>query len=411
MRILKFIGVFLAVFIVMAAIIIIPSLKSVRTIIKNFDNLDEGSQWLQQVSTTEGFLNYIEAHPQRVSIYSYTPGEPDSTLDYHGEKMRSVGTLSVLVSVAAYAHMIDTGKWRADDPVPIDSLNHYQLPGVFMNTHREDLSELPKSDTGKHIVRLGEIVRMAVQGQDLAASDYLYQRIGAARLDSTLRDLGIKNLEGPMPWTGLYITINPKVNHQSAKQLLHNLTKKDRKEQRAIITNNFRKFNNDPAFHNLVLKAFRKDGTGLTFAQERTAYSFLPRATTRSLVELIKKAWQDSLYNSNTSKIFLQALKWRNMAPLMKKVFTWYGSSFDNRMSLLSGVDVGTTTRFGYTRIQSMVLDSLPIQLWMHLSSQFSNQTLERRLIWDPSFFRAAYDRLILHKTLIDSIVINTQRE
>ena len=409
MRLLKFIGVFLAVFIVIAAIIILPSLKSVRTIIKNYDTLDEGSQWLQQVSTTEGFLNYIEAHPQRVSIYSYTPGQPDSTLNYQGDRIRSVGTLSVLVSVAAYAHMIDTGRWHADELIPLDSVNHYQLPGVFSSSHLKNLSELPKTKTGQPLIRLDELVRMAVQGQDLAAADYLYWKLGQARLDSTLQMLGIRNLEAPLPWTGLYITVNPEVNHEQAQLLLKNFAQKNRKKQRTIIIANSRRFNDDPAFHDLVIKAFQKDGTGLTFAQERTAFSFLPKATARGLVALIRKAWNDSLYDKNASQIFLNTLKWNDMVPLMKRVFSWYGSSFDNRMSLLSGVDVGTTTRFGYTRIQAMLLDSLPIQLWFHLSSQFSNQTLERRLIWDPTFYKAAYDRLILHKTVVDSVVINTQ--
>ncbi len=409
MRLLKFIGVFLAVFIVIAAIIILPSLKSVRTIIKNYDTLDEGSQWLQQVSTTEGFLNYIEAHPQRVSIYSYTPGQPDSTLDYHGETSRSVGTLSVLVSVAAYAHLVSTGRWQPDELIPLDSVNHYQLPGVFSSAHLKNLSALPKTKTGQPLIRLNQLVRMAVQGQDLAAADYLYWRIGPARLDSTLSALSINNLEAPLPWTGLYITMNPEVNHEEANLLLKNFARKDREKQRQIIIDNSRRFNEDSAFHNLVIKAFRENGTSLTFAQERTAYSFLPKATARGLVELVRKAWNDSLYDQNASKIFLNTLQWRDMVPLMKHVFSWYGSSFDNRMSLLSGVDVGTTTRFGYTRIQAMVLDSLPVQLWLHLSSQFSNQTLERRLIWDPTFYRTAYNRLILHKTVIDSMVISTQ--
>ncbi len=409
MRLLKFIGVFLAVFIVIAALIIIPSLKSVRTIIKNFDTLNEGSEWIQQVATVGGFLNYIEAHPKQISLYSYTPGQPDSTLDYNGEKMRPVGTLSALVSVAAYAHLVDTGTRHLVDPIPLDSVNQYQLPGVYFNTHQKALSQLPDVGRKNRTVKLDELVRMAVQGQDLPAADYLYWKIGPGGLDSTLKDLGISNMESPLPWTGLYITVNPQLNGKPVEQIMNDLSRMNRKEQRKVIIDNARKFNDDPAFHNQVIESFKKDGTGLSFTQERRAYSFLSRASAKSLVQLVKKAWHDSLYNSHASKIFLNSLQWRHMVPLMQKVFTWYGSSFDNRMSLLSGVDVGTASRFGYSRIQAMVLDSLPIQLWLHLSSQFSNQTMQRRLIWDPTFFKVTYRRLILHQTIIDSEVINTK--
>jgi len=409
MRLLKFIGVFLAVFIVIAALIIIPSLKSVRTIIKNYDSLNEGSEWIQQVATVGGFLNYIEAHPKQISIYSYTSGQPDSTLDYNGEKMRPVGTLSALVSIAAYAHLIDTGIWHPDESVPLDSINQYQLPGVYSNTHQKALSQISEADKKDGAVKLQELIRMAIQGQDLPAADYLYWKIGPARLDSALEELGIRNMEPPLPWAGLYITVNPDVNHKSVKQLMKDLSGMSREKQRQIIIDNARRFNEDPSFHDRVNEAFKKDGTGLSFAQERMAYSFLSRSSAKSLVQLVKKAWNDSLYNTNASKIFLNSLQWKNMVPLMQKVFSWYGSSFDNRMSLLSGVDVGTASRFGTTRIQAMVLDSLPIQLWLHLSSQFSNQTFQRRLIWDPTFFRIAYRRLILHQTVIDSEVVNTK--
>jgi len=409
MRLLKFIGVFLSVFIIIAALIILPSLKSVRTIIQNYDHLNEGSQYVQQVSTTGGFLNYIEAHPDRVSIYSYTPGQPDSTINYNGDRMRSVGALSALVSVAAYAHMVDTGTLNADELIPLDSINQYRLPGISVDNHRKALSEIATSGNDKHAVQLRQIVRMAVQDQDLPAADYLFWKIGPARLDSTLKDLQIKNLEAPLPWTGLYISMNPKVNHQSASDLLKNFSRKNRQTQRSIIINNAHRFKSDPSFHDLVVNSFKDGGADLTFAQERAAYTFLPHATARSLVNLVNEAWQDSLYNANTSKIFLDTFKWDNMASLMKQVFTWYGGSFDSRMSILSGVDAGTASRFGYSRIQAVILDSLPIQLWLHLSSQYSNQTLQRRLIWDPSFHRITYNRLVLHKTVIDSMVIDTQ--
>ncbi len=60
----------MAALLVVAAIIAIPSWKSIRTIFENKNDLSEGSEWVQRISSDRGLVNFIQAEPKNVSIVS-----------------------------------------------------------------------------------------------------------------------------------------------------------------------------------------------------------------------------------------------------------------------------------------------------------------------------------------------------
>lgn len=395
MRIIKFLGAFLAVFLIIAAIIVIPGWKSIKTIFENKNDLTEGAAWVQRISSDRGLVNYIQAHPQNVSVVSYDLSKPDSGIYYEADTLRPMGDLSTLLLAIEYARQVNEGLINPGARVALSKVARFDIPKVYNTYHTEALAELKRKKKIKNgTVSIDDLVRSALQSNDLAASDYLYFRLGAKNVREIPKILHLKTIEAPLPWSGLAVLWKPSLYHQTAEQRFDSLKKMPAEKYRNDAIADAQKLETDDAFYHKIQKSFDDNGLDILFSQERKFYELTPKGSPREMAKVLEKIVSDSLINPAVSRHIRKLLEQDVSGPMLNKLFNEYGGTFDSRMGLLNGADFGIAKRRSGTRVQVVIFDDLPVAVWFHLSSDFMNEDLQQKLIWDTSFYNFTKKRL-----------------
>lgn len=396
MRIFKFIGVFLAVFLFIIAIIVVPSWDAVKTIFENKNDITQGSEWLQRISSDRGLVNFVQANPKYVSIVSYNVSKPDSGIYFQARTKRELGTLSTILLAIEYARQVQAGSINPDKRVSLKKMARLNLPKVYTTYHLAALKELKNDHKIKNgTISIHELVRIALQTNDLAASDYLYLLLGPKNVEKIPEQLHLKNIEAPLPWAGMEISWNPSLYHQSVKQRFTFLKSMPAAQYRKMAVENTKKLLTNDAYYQKVKKAFQHYGLHLLFSQEKKFYELTPKGSPLELAHLLGKIVQDSLISPTISEQIKKFMQWNVSGPMMKKLFISYGGTYDSRIGLLTGADYGTGIRRPGKHVQVICFNDLPLGVWFHISSDFMNESFQQKFIWNKGFYEYAYHELM----------------
>jgi hypothetical protein len=397
MKILKFAGVFLVVIIIMALIIYLPNKQAFKTILSNSSDLQEGSSWIQRATSDKGLVNYMKAMPNHVALVSFTENQPDSGIYFQADNKRVMGSTANLLLIIEYARQVNDGILNPEKPIKISTIDRYNLPKYYSSNHSEAVSDLKKNHQISNLgtIPVKDLIKMMVRSNDLAASDCLYFILGSDNVTNIPKKLNTKNIDPPLPWSGQVILWKATLYNQKPVERLHYLQKLSGRKYRQLTLHNTIKLASNVKYREKVYNAFSKNGLGLLFSYEKNAYQLTPKATPRAMAQLLYRINEDSLFNPDVSKIIKKSLQWSFDTPSLKKQINYYGGIFDSRMGILNGIDIGNLKKAGSTRMQVLYLNNVPVSLWMHLSSEFTNQTMQRELIWKPEFYHYTYRTLM----------------
>ncbi len=325
----------------------------------------------------------------------FNPGQPDSSLFYQADTLRPLGTLSNLLLAIEYARQVNQGILNPDTRIKISDIDRYNLPKIYSTYHTEAINELKHSGKITNgTISTDELVRIALQTNDLSASDYLYFLLGVNNVNDIPARLHLKTIEAPLPWSGLEIAWKPSLYHQTAKQRYNVLENMPEKEYRKLAVSNAQKLISNNDFFQKMQKSFENNGLGMLFTQEKKFYKLTPKGTPRELAALLGKVVDDSLLSPAISSHVKNLLEQDVSGPMMKQLFSKYGGTFDSRMGLLNGADFGIAKRRTGMRIQVAFFDDLPVAVWFQMSSNFMNEEFQQKLIWNASFYNFTKKRL-----------------
>lgn len=124
-------------------------------------------------------------------------------------------------------------------------------------------------------------------------------------------------------------------------------------------------------FHQL----FASNAGGMDFQTERRLYDTFPKGTANAVLEVLK----------NASPRVIDWLSWPMENSSIQRDMTQFSALFESRMSILSGVSIGTSRYTGSRYVQVVMLTDIPTGLWFHLSANFMNQDFQQRLVYDPA--------------------------
>ena len=392
MRILKFIGVFLGTLIIVLFIVFGFNLDALYTLYENREGLQEGREWVDKTSSLKGLTEYIGAQPDHVSVASLAVNNPDSSILYNEHAPRTMGRLSNIFLITEYARRVERGALDPEMRVPIDEINSYQLPYMDASNHEDALSVL--DEEGKinddDTVALTDVVRMAVEYNDLAASDYLLFLLGPDNIIRLMDDLSISETESILPFSGLYITLNPHLHGLEYEQHMDSLRLLSRVEFEERVWESARKFTGEPDFREKVLNQFEEhNGLGVSFIHERDMIDFFPKTTAMEMATLMQLIQQDRLISRRVSQQLKGIMNWPLSNERLSSNFKTYGAMYDSRMGMANGISFGSSAYSQEPFAQAVLFDDLPVAFWFHMSSNLIHQDFEQRLIWDPAL-RAA---------------------
>src|SRR5699024_9649708 len=364
------------------------NLDALVTLSKNSDDLKEGQNWIPQTSSLKGLTEYIGANPKRVSLVSRSGTNPDTTIYYGADKPHTMGTLSNFFLIATYARLVESDSLDPNQPISFEKTDRYQLPYTNSSNHSEAKNAMKSSDDylGNHKVPLHTLIQNMIIYNDLAISDFLYYKLGRAKIQQTYQLLSIKHTDQPLPFFGLYITLNPVLINTSFASHFKMLQELSEPEFRKKVLTNAHHFINDTAYRAKVVQSFSDTkGWPMEFTKRRDALSLFPQTTAHELSDLMIRLQQDSLISPKASQRIKDLMDWPYKRQRLERNLASYGALYDNRLGLTNGIDYGRSIYTHEPFGQAIFFDSLQVAFWFHMSSSGMHQDYQQRLIWDPA--------------------------
>lgn len=401
LRILKFIGAFLAAFLLIFFIVFGFNMNALFTLFENSEDIQEGQEWVAKTQSLKGLTEYIGAQPERVSVASIAIENPDSSILYNEHTPRTMGILSNIFTVIEYARQVEQGKLNPDEQVPLTEVDHYQLPYVDASNHSTAVDWL--EDQGKisdqNTVAISDLIQVSVEFNDLAASDYLFFRLGSDQIDSLLDLLDVQETESPLPFSGMYTAMKPSVFEMENRQRMDTLSSMNRASFDSLAIATSKKIAGNETFRDLVFSQFRRDeGLGIPFAMQRDLLDFFPKTTAWEMANLMKLIQKEELISQNVSKRVKEIMSWPLKSSRLQSDFKSYGAYYDSRLGLVNGIDFGASTYSEEPFAQAVFFDDLQLAFWFHMSSNLIHQDFEQRLIWDPALRAATVNEIKKNK-------------
>lgn len=399
MRILKFIGAFLATFLLIFLIVFGFNLDALYTLWDNQAGIQEGQEWVQKTSSLKGLTEYVAAQPERVSIASIAINNPDSSILYNQHTPRTMGRLSVLFTAIEYTRGVEAGSLDPNEQVPLEEVNHFQLPYMDESDHEGALATLRDQNkiSDDDSIALKDLVQASIRFNDIAIADYLLFKLGIQNIEKLYDDLSLQETELPLPFSGLYITLRPSENDTSAQAHFDSLSTLSMDDFRNIVFQNARRMKEDVTFRKEIVDRFREtDGLGIKFILQRDALAFFPKTTAHDMSRLMKRIQQEQLISKAISQKVKSLLNWplEDKGGRLNKDFKTYGALYDNRMGMVNGIDYGRSSYSEEPFAQAVFFDELQIAFWFHMSSNLMHQDFEQRLIWDPALREATVNAI-----------------
>jgi hypothetical protein len=393
MRILKFIGTFLGTLLLIFLIVFGFNLDALYTLYENSGDLQEGQEWVSKTTSLKGLTEYIGEQPQHVSLVSRSVSNTDTTIAYGQNKPRTMGTLSNFFLITTYARLVEDGSLDPNELVSIDKVDRYQLPYIDASNHDDAKQSLTVKEGNK--VALKDLAQSIIIYNDLAASDYLFQKLGKAAVLDTYKQLELEDTDLPLPFAGLYISLHPTLHNKDFEEHFNYLQKLPKTKFTEKVWSDMARYLDDEQFHQEVNTLFDEEqGLGIGFVERRDILTLFPKSTAAELSSMMVQLAQDSLLSAPVSKRIKNLMNWPYEEQSLNSDFKYYGAIYDNRLGLLNGMDYGASVYSEEPFVQAVFFDSLQVAFWFHMSSNLMHQDYQQRLMWDPALRTATLQEI-----------------
>ena len=397
MRILKFVGAFLGTLVLIFFIVFGFNLDALYTLYENSGDLQEGQEWVSKTSSLKGLTEYIDEQPDHVSVVSRSVTNPDTMIAYGADKPRTMGTLSNFFLITTFARQVENGTIDPEELVSLDEVDRYQLPYIDASNHQDAQTALSNQGAinSNNKVPLQELVQAAIVYNDIAASDFLFDKLGPEAIRKTYQRLDLQHTDYPLPFAGLYITLHPKLHDKKFDAHFESLKQLSDSTFWTQVFTNHQKYLNDDQFNQRVNNVFDKhQGLGIGFIERRNILTLFPKSTAGELSKLMVRLEQDSLISAVVSERVKDIMSWPYEQKSLNSDFKHYGAIYDNRLGLLNGIDYGASVYSGEPFGQATFFDSLQVAFWFHMSSTLMHQDYQQRLMWDPALRTATLQEI-----------------
>lgn len=375
-RALKFLFTFLVAAAIVFALVIGLNYSGFETLFENKEGMAEGSEFVENTYSLKSLTQFIGEQPQWVSITSYNVEDPDSGIFYQQDVPRALGATSNLFLLIEYERQVAEGLLNPDEIIELSEIKKFALPEISQNNHQKLVDEFTDGTAP-----LDDVVEAMIQNSDLVAADYLWFRLGGKNIKSLIDTLNLATSAFPVPFSGMYMRINPSVSDTS------NLSQMPFGEFANESIGLAEQLKNDDGFNTEIKREFEENRISLNFMQERDALAYFPQSTTRQLADLMANLLRDEVLTPQISEAIKTKLRWPMGSEPIARSFSDYGAIYDNRMGLLGGIDFGTSVYDGHTSVQAIFFDQLPVGFWIHMSANHMQEDFQQRLIWDPALF------------------------
>jgi hypothetical protein len=387
MRLLKFAGIFIIVAGTILGIVFYANWDAFRTVYENRNSISEGSEWVPKTYSIDGLLEYVLEHPEQVSIVSFSPDDQADGIFYGSEIPRVYGSSGIALHLGEFYRQVSISRINPDSLLSVDAPGRYVIKGIDESSFRNAVNDAANAgyiDQNGNI-RLEDLFYLNLVKGNLHIHDYLLILLGRENMVSLVQNLGFE-MDVPVPFTGLHLlSIGGLFNREQEEQLAY----LERLEANTIFDMAWEyteRFLTDDGFRETVHAYTERKGLNLNFIQMRRLYNLLPKMKPMDMALIMQAVHSRTYISSEISARVHEKLRWPENRAIIRNTMINYAAAYDSRMSMLNGVDMGRSLGGETERIQVVMFQQLPVSMWMHMSSNFINQELQRLLVTDPDF-------------------------
>lgn len=384
MKVLKFASIFLLVTFLVFLVVVGLNWTAFKAVFSDREAFAEGTEWVEKTYSLAGLAEYIEAHPNHVSIVSLNIHEENDHLFFQEKQPRVLGALSNLFLLMEYSRQVHLDKVSPHEPVSVEELARFVVPGWYESGHRNAIRNLDVTN-GK--VTLDDTALIISKHFSQAASDWMFFHLGPDRVNTLIDSLGQGKIEPYIPGSGVQIAVIMREEGESIQDAVARLKTIPINERAELFTEYARLYVTDDAFR--VEVNGRSGGLrDRLLSEERLIHSLWSRGEPLAFTAALRIVFEDRFVNPQVSAHVRSWLEWVGADNVVRQHTTYYAAQFESRLGYLSALDMGTSVYTGNSYIQTMFFDFLPVSFWLHMSSNYMNQDYQRRLIYDPEMRR-----------------------
>ncbi|MCH8556341.1 MAG: class A beta-lactamase-related serine hydrolase [Balneolia bacterium] len=384
MKAFKFLLIFFVVTVAILGMVIGLNWTAFKVVFSDPETFSEGSEWIETTYSLAGLVEYIEANPQHVSMVSLNLNNPDDSLLYNEHEPRVMGALANIFLLMEFERQYEAGTLNPDTKINRDEIDAFVVPSWYENAHRNAMRRL---DINNNQVRLGDLLRIVTQHNSQAASDWLFFYLGPENVNALIDSVGQGRIEPWMPGSGIQIATTMRSDDLSIREAVDRLRELPADERAAYFNEAALRYINNEPFREEVRSRARPIRERL-LADERAIHGLFSRAEPLRLTEIMAMIYQGEFLNEEVGERIFNLFAWAYEDPVVQQHASDYFALFDSRLSYLTGMDAGTSAYTGDSFAQTLFFDDLPVAFYMHMSSNYMNQDLQRRLIYDPELRR-----------------------
>jgi hypothetical protein len=365
-----------------------------------YDNLaamNEGGQVAREMERPEDLLGYIANHPGRASLVAYDVGGAEEGMFFRADVRRPVVNTPHLLLLAAYAHGREADRLSPDQPVPLDSLDVYALPGAGQDRHERarkywrTQGHLQPDST----VALRHVVDAIARFGDDASADWFLSVLGRDRVRTLPERWGLSDSGPPLPSSGLSLSWS----HHRQDEPVSSRRERYRAMPRAAFADHVyrltRTLRRDSRFRRNERERASRRGSGLSIRDQRAlARATYPRGTAADYANFLARVVSGELGTSSVSQLVRRRIETPVESDSMRASIEALGTQAGAAPGILSFAGYVRYASDRPPRVVSLFLEDLPIGLFYHLVQTGLDKGFHLRLLSDPDFFQRVRARL-----------------
>ena len=371
---------------------------------RSFRERSEGEALAHSLVSTDSFLDYSAMHPDQVAIACWELGDEDDGLLFNAARSQPASYASALLVLAAYAAEADP-----EATVSLARWERFWLPGTDGGAHlaalldarasgalQGDAGSFSLSGTGpapqlppSGSVRFSDVVRAMVRHADPSAMDVLIEHFGRARLAERIMGLGFAPDAVPLPASAVRLSL---LTGAAAPELLARFRALRGGAYADAVWAQFRQLRADSALRARSLERLERKGTGFGLRETADLSAALsPRASAGDYARLLDRIASDELSGAAYMR---GQLEQPPSAAGLREELESFGSMRASEPGLYASVSYGRGRGAERTRVLAVMLQKLPMAVWLQLSSGNLLRRFEAGLLGDDAFWTKAKARL-----------------
>jgi hypothetical protein len=379
-----------------AAVLALFQWRNLPTWYRNLQAMAAVPEYASGLNTPASVLDYLKVETDSSAMAAYTAGTTDAdAVLLNADERRPLGATINLLLLAVYAEQVEQGLIDPQEQLPISEWERFYLPDFDDGAHRAALFDLliagdfaGFAQDPDELVTVEQIVQAMVQHEDLAAADWLLERLGPQAVANFINDAGLEQQDLPLPFSGMYLSWHSHQQPQQRDEHILELAELSRAEYATEVARLTAAYQ-DPAWRAAELR-WRGNGVAKAVPYYALAFEQLaPRGSAAEYARILDGVARGEFRSPQVSAIMREYLDWPMQTDLNQQTFEVFGTISSALPGLQTAASFYVPLEGDYAgrpRIVVLFLNQLSLPAYVSFSESLVQPAFMREYALDAEF-------------------------